>query len=238
MINPLLPPGHLRRHAVNRLLLLLVCVPLSVGSLYFSAHASAAEGCRADKTPGLQRSYASGWGIDHRNTRYQPNSSLTAKTAGSLQLKWVYGLAETTPRSYPLITEDTIFVGDGGRGVVALDRETGCERWVYEHVGPISSALLRGDINQRPVIIFNDRLKGVYAIDAITGEFIWHASVTDEPVPWYSGTPLVTDTTVFVPVASLEVVLAANPLYGCCTTSGGMAAVSYTHLTLPTTPYV
>jgi len=193
-------------------------------SIPWSPSANAASNCTAEPTPSLSKSYSQGWGIDHRNTRYQPQSTLTAKTVPNLQLKWVYGLAETTPRSYPLITEDTIFVGDGGRGVVALDRETGCERWVYEHVGPISSALIRGTIGRRPIIIFNDRLKGVYAIDATNGEFIWHASVSDEPVPWYSGTPLVTATTVFAPVASLEVVLATNPLYGCCTTSGGMAA--------------
>ncbi len=181
--------------------------------------------CDVATTPGLESSYSKGWGIDHRNTRYQPRSSITANNATNLKLKWVYGLAETTPRSYPLITEDTIFVGDGGRGIVALDRETGCERWLYPHTGPISSALVSATIDQRQIIIFNDRLKGVFAIDATDGELIWHANVADEPVPWYSGTPLVTPTTVFVPVASLEVVLAVNPLYGCCTTSGGMAAL-------------
>jgi len=206
---------------------LLMLVGLCLGTLAHAPVAGAAESCAADATPGLSRGYSKGWGIDQRNTRYQPNSSLTTKTATSLQLKWVYGLAESTPRSYPLITEDTIFVGDGGRGVVALDRETGCERWVYEHVGPISSALLRGNIGDRPIIIFNDRLQGVYAIDATNGEFIWHAEVTDEPVPWYSGTPLVTQTTVFAPVASLEVVLATNPLYGCCTTSGGLVRANH-----------
>jgi polyvinyl alcohol dehydrogenase (cytochrome) len=43
-------------------------------------------------------------------------------------------------------------------------------------------------------------------------------------VPWYSATPLVTEDAVYVPVASLEVGIAVNPLYGCCTTSGGVAA--------------
>ena len=204
------------------LYVLLLLTALLVGLQ--SRPAQADTGCTAAPTPGLNTVYSKSWGIDHRNTRYQPRSTLTAKTAPQLQLKWVYGLAESTPRSYPLITEDTIFVGDGGRGVVALERETGCERWVYEHVGPISSALLHGSIGTREIIIFNDRLQGVFAIDAKNGEFIWHAAVDDEPVPWYSGTPLVTATTVFAPVASLEVVLATNPLYGCCTTSGGMAA--------------
>ncbi|MFX3658283.1 MAG: PQQ-binding-like beta-propeller repeat protein [bacterium] len=177
-----------------------------------------------DAEPGLSSSYAIGWGIDHRNTRYQPKSSIDSGNAARLKLKWVYGLANTTPRSYPLVTEDTVFIGDTGRGLVALDRDSGCERWVHEHDGPMSSAIVPGRIGNRPILIFNDRVKGVYAVDAVDGSFIWHATVDDEPVPWYSGTPLVTADTVYVPVASLEVGLAVNPLYGCCTTSGGMAA--------------
>jgi len=177
-----------------------------------------------DPVPNMQSSYAEGWGIDHRNTRYQSASSIDSGNASSLTLKWVYGLASTTPRAYPLITEDTIFVGDGGRGLVALDRATGCERWVHEHAGSIASAILQGRIGERDILIFNDRTQGMYAVDARDGQLIWHAVVEDEPVPWYSGTPLVTEDAVFLPVASLEVGLAANPFYGCCTTSGGMAA--------------
>ena len=131
-------------------------------------------------TPGLESIYAEGWGIDQRNTRYQPRSSLSSKNAPSLQLKWSYGLASTTPRSYPLVTEDTIFVGDGGRGLVALDRETGCERWVFEHTGNISSAIVKGVVKGKPVLIFTDRMNGgVFAVDALSGTLIWHARVKD-----------------------------------------------------------
>lgn len=168
--------------------------------------------------------YTAGWGIDHHNTRYQPRSSISSANVATLNLKWTYGLASRAPRAYPLVTEDTIFVGDGGRGVVALDRATGCERWVHEHRGEISSALVPGWIDERPIIIFNDRTAGIFAIDAASGGFIWHAEVDDEPLPWYSGTPLVSEDSVYVPVSSLEVAIAMNPLYGCCTSSGGMAA--------------
>lgn len=189
------------------------------------SHTHAAIDCAGtDKTPGLERSYSTGWGIDHHNTRYQPTSSLGSANASNLKLKWTYGLASNTPRAWPLVTEDTIFVGDGGRGLVALDRETGCERWVHEHEGNIASAILSGRIGDRDILLFNDRITGLYAVDAKNGELIWHATVDDEPVPWYSGTPLVTEHVVYLPVASLEVGLAVNPLYGCCTTSGGLAA--------------
>lgn len=193
--------------------------------LWACCDASAQANCtRVTRAAGLQSPYSAGWGIDHRNTRYQPRSTLNSRNASSLRLKWVYGLGSSTPRSYPLVTEDTIFIGDDARGVVALDRATGCERWVYSHTGSLSSAIVAGRIGTRPILVFNDRIKGMYAIDARTGALLWHAVVSDEPLPWYSGTPLVTRDLVFLPVASLEVALAMNPFYGCCTTSGGMAA--------------
>lgn len=205
--------------------LAVLCMVLAACASVFAVAPATAASCTASqRVPGLRAEYAAGWGIDHRNTRYQPRASLAAANAARLRLKWVYGLSSTTPRSYPLITEDTIFVGDAGRGLVALDRATGCERWVHAHEGSISSAIVAGRIGQRQILLFNDRITGLHAVDARTGALIWHAVVDDEPVPWYSGTPLVTADSVYLPVASLEVGLAANPLYGCCTTSGGMAA--------------
>ena len=199
---------------------LLLCV-----LLLFAASPDAAANANCESVPGLTQSYASGWGIDQRNTRYQPRSSLSANNVDTLELKWTYGLASNTPRAYPLVTEDTIFVGDGGRGLVALDRETGCERWLFEHTGNISSAIVRGNVGEQPIVIFTDRFNGgVYAVNADTGTLHWHIRVDDEPVPFYSGTPIVTEDSVYVPVASMEVVLATNPFYGCCTTSGGLAA--------------
>ena len=174
--------------------------------------------------PSLAALKSVAWGLDVRNTRFQTQSSIDSTNVDRLKLKWTYALSNTTPRSYPLVTEDTIFIGDSGRGVVALDRATGCERWVYAHKGYIASAILPAQVGERLLLLFNDRIKGLYAIDARDGSFVWHASVVAEPLPWYSGTPLVSGDQVFVPIASQEVGLAFNPLYGCCTTSGGMAS--------------
>jgi polyvinyl alcohol dehydrogenase (cytochrome) len=186
----------------------------------------AAETCAAPDAP-LQ-TYSTGWGIDAHNTRYQPNSRLTSENVTQLTLKWTYGLASDTPRSYPLITDDTIYVGDGGRGLVALDRETGCERWVFDHKGEFSTAVVPTEIAGRPALVFNDRTQGVYAVDAFNGTLIWHSEVEEDPLPWYSGSPLIAGSRVYVPLSSFEVALALNPLYGCCTTSGGMAAFDLT----------
>ncbi len=190
------------------------------------AAASSQAGCEpADGEFDTTSRYGSGWGIDHRGTRYQPASTVKAANVGNLRLKWAYGLNSQTPRSFPMVTSDTLYIGDTGRGVIALDRETGCERWVHAYDGPVTSAIVPGRIGDQSIVVFATRLDGIKALDASTGELIWHVQVEDEPVPMYSGTPLVTDDTVFIPLSSMEVGLSVNPFYGCCTTSGGIAAV-------------
>lgn len=193
--------------------------------LLASAAASAMPDCDGtNPEPGLQRFYAKSWGIDERNTRYQPHSKLAAGNAQGLELKWVYGLASNSPRSLPLVSEDSVFVGDGPRGVVALDRENGCERWLFPHEGYISSAIVPADAGNGPMLIFNDRNKGVHAIDARTGDVVWVTGIEEQPIPWYSGTSLPVGDTLYVPISSMEVAVAMNPFYGCCRTHGGMAA--------------
>ena len=180
--------------------------------------------------PGLKHFYSSGWGIDSANRRYQGpgRTSISADNIDRLELKWVYQLAQMTPRSYPLVSEDTIFFGDSGRGLVALDRETGCTRWTSPVEGvEISTAISPARMpDGRDVLIFGVRQSGVFALDATNGAHIWHYSFTeDHPIPMYSGSPLVDGNNVFVPISSTEMGLTMLPWYGCCTTSGAMGAL-------------
>ncbi len=164
-----------------------------------------------------------GWGLGPANLRFQPHTRLNAGNVAHLELKWAYGLANRIPRSWPLVTADTIYVGDSGRGLVALDRESGCTRWVFEHAGQIASAILHHPIGGREALLFTDRTGGIYAVDAGNGTLIWHQTIRQQPLPMYSGTPLLQDDALFVPLSSMEIGLALSPLYGCCTTSGGVA---------------
>ena len=185
------------------------------------AHTSAAQ---CEPKPGLTHFYSDGWGIDLNNQRLQRDTTISRANVGRLKLAWAYGFANDKPRSWPLVTEDTIFIGDSGRGVVALDRATGCTRWVHKQDGEISSAILHAKIGERDALLYLHRTGGLYAIDAATGAGIWHTQAAEAVTPFYSGTPVVHDGVVYVPLSSFEVGLAMNPLYGCCTTRGGMAA--------------
>ena len=117
--------------------------------------------------------------------------------------------------------------------MLALDRETGCVRWRHtDSRGNVASAILSRVTESGLTLYFTGRREGVFAVDATTGKTIWKATITQEPVPLYSGTPLLADGKIFVSISisisSEEVGLSINPFYGCCTTSGGMAAFDAT----------
>jgi polyvinyl alcohol dehydrogenase (cytochrome) len=198
---------------------------ISLLGLSFTMESVASECDNTNKTPGLIHFYSNGWGIDHANTRFQPKSSINADNVSRLRLKWVYGFSTNQPRSYPLVTEDTIFIADGQNGLVALDRETGCTRWLSPQKGPLGSAVIHRRDGDDVSLFFTDRMKEVIAVNATDGKRLWAQSPGDNPVPMYSGSPLVHGDTIFVPLSSMEIALVANPFYGCCTTSGGMAAL-------------
>lgn len=190
-----------------------------------TASAAGAAGSDCASRPGFAGVHGGGWGLDEHNSRFQPATTITADNVGRLALKWVYGFATDKPRSWPLVTDDTIFIGDSGRGLVALDRANGCTRWVYQHPGEIGTAILHHRMGARHALLFTSRTDGVYALDGATGGLLWHRQLEQSPVPMYSGSPLLHLDTLLVPVSSMEIGLALNPLYGCCTTSGALAAL-------------
>ncbi|MFI5155886.1 MAG: PQQ-binding-like beta-propeller repeat protein, partial [Chitinophagales bacterium] len=64
-----------------------------------------------------------------------------------------------------------------------------------------------------------------YAVDISTGKLVWNRRVGYESQSSITGTVAFYNGMVYVPITSLEVALAANGNYPCCTTSGGVVAV-------------
>ena len=179
-----------------------------------------------EAVPDVSEFYQSGWGIDHAGQRFQRRSAINGGNASALKLKWAYGFSNDTPRVFPLVSRDTIFIGDAGLGLVALDRETGCTRWLNTDIQDTGTAISHGKVGERVVLVGSGRQSGVFVVDAVTGATLWHRRVDDDnPIAMFSGSPLVYEDQVFVPISSMEIGLSANPFYGCCTTSGGMAAL-------------
>lgn len=205
------------RRAVAGIGIALVALAASIG---------AAEAADCASKPGTASFASDAWGIDTRSTRFQPKTTITAANVNRLKLKWVYGLNGDSPRFYPLVSEDTIFLGNGWGGLVAADRKSGCTRWTFAHDGYMGGAILHETRGGKTTLFYNDRNNGLLAVNAADGTLRWKQGPPgDNPVPLLSGSALIDNGRMFVPLSSLEIGLVANPFYGCCTTSGGMAAV-------------
>ena len=113
------------------------------------------------------------------------------------------------------------------RGVVyALDAASGCTHWTFEAAGGVRSAMTVTRLaDGRHALFFGDFEANVYALDAATGAEIWRRDVEAHPGARITGAPVEHDGRLYVPVSSLEELLAANPRYPCCTFRGSIAAL-------------
>ena len=113
------------------LFLLFALVPSQAGAASAGSQSeSSTSTCTS--TPSLSNFSASGWGINAHNQRFQADTRITAANVADLELAWVFGFEDSdSPHSYPLVTEDTVFIGAESGVLYALDRATGCERWEW-----------------------------------------------------------------------------------------------------------
>ena len=171
---------------------------------------------------------ASGWGFDKENTRFLPAeiSGLKAKDVPKLKLKWAFKYEWASKvRSQPAVTDDTIYVGSSTGTLYALNKQDGSIRWEFDTLWEIRTAISVGNINGRDMVFFGDFRASAYALDAHTGELIWKTKVDEHLGATITGSPTLYNGTLYVPVSSFEVALAAAPMYPCCTFSGAVVAL-------------
>ena len=177
---------------------------------------------------GVNQFTSSGWGNDLRNTRFQHDSSISTTNVGTLKLAWAFALdGGESPHSYPLVSEDSIFIGTQSGTLYALDRSTGCTRWQYQVDSSVRTGLTQGIVTTTAesniaAIFFGTMGGEVHAVNARTGAALWVADVADHPAAVVTGTPQYDAGNLYVPISSLEAVLAVSPLYGCCTFRGAL----------------
>ena len=126
----------------------------------------------------------------------------------------------------------------------ALDAKTGCTHWTFAAQSGVRSAMSVTRLpDRRHALFFGDFNANVYALDAATGAEIWRRDVETHEGARITGAPVHHDGRLYVPVSSLEELLAANPEYPCCTFRGSIAAldaatgeVIWQSFTIPETP--
>ena len=136
--------------------------------------------------------------LNYGATRYSPLDQITTANVGQLKVAWVYHLkpagaaaapaaapANGRPRfaispwrlseDQPLVIGGVMFVASPYGRIVALDAETGREKWVFE-IPDRDTPSLRGASywpgapGYAPAIIFGSRMGRLYSLDAATGK--------------------------------------------------------------------
>ena len=217
-----------------------------------AADAALADGaCASSQTagwPGLDGGPQwNGWGVDVTNSRFQPDehARLPAEDVSRLRLKWAFGYPNSaTAQSQPTVVGGRLFVASERGVVYALDAKTGCTHWTFAAQSGVRSAMSVTRLpDRRHALFFGDFNANVYALDAATGAEIWRRDVETHEGARITGAPVHHDGRLYVPVSSLEELLAANPEYPCCTFRGSIAAldaatgeVIWQSFTIPETP--
>ena len=162
-------------------------------------------------------------------TAFQPleRAGLDAADVPTLELRWAFAFpGGTNMRTSPAVAGDVALVAGPFGEVAALDLATGCVRWSYEADAPVRGAILVGAGAQgRATAWFVDSRTGAYAVDLESGSLLWQRRVGWHAAAYGTGSPALHDGRLFVPVSSLEVALAGDPRYECCTSSGAVAAL-------------
>ena len=198
--------------------------------------------------PGMDGGPAwNGWGVDVTNRRFQPaaQAGLAAEDVPRLRLRWAFGYPDSaSAQSQPTVVGGRLFVASERGVVYALDARTGCTHWSFSAQSGVRGAMTVGRLpSGRHALFFGDFNANVYALDAASGAEVWRREVETHPGARITGAPVLHDGRLYVPVSSLEEVLAADPEYPCCTFRGSVAALDaatgesiWRSFTIPETP--
>lgn len=170
-----------------------------------------------------------GWGRDLAGSRYQPNSGIAAQDLPKLKVKWAFAYPGGRVNSQPTLIGDRVLVASRPGSVYSLDAETGCTHWTTQ-VGSgvraaISVAAIPDGETPRYTAFVGTGDRDVVALDVDTGELIWQTNIESHPRAGITGSPIVVDDTVVVPLSSGEEGAARNEQYECCTFRGSLVAL-------------
>ena len=168
---------------------------------------------------------------DGNNARHLDavQAGLTTADLSKLELAWAVAFPETSSlRAAPVIIGSTIFYSatDSGR-VFALDTNTGCAKWVYGADTRLRSSMAYEVIDGFGTLVFGDQSGMIHSINAKNGEVNWVASgQASNNQAMITGTPVIYEDKVIVPLSGSGVVTGGNPSFECCENHGAVTALN------------
>ena len=182
--------------------------------------------CNNDLSPNdlFTGSHWPSFGFDSSNSRNQINTTISSSNVEKLELRWSFGIKNVQVRSQPVVIGKMILLS-GANTLYAVDREKGCIYWSFQSKSQIrNSAAFDKQTEDAIYIIDNDFV--VYKLKAVDGSLIWKTKIPKEHesnTP--SASPLQVDRYLLIPVSTYETVMAMDPRYECCKSSGAMVAI-------------
>ena len=168
---------------------------------------------------------------DGNNPRHldATQAGLTTADLSKLELAWAVAFPQTSGmRAAPVIIGSTIFYDatDSGR-VFALDIDSGCARWVYEAGTRLRSSMAYSVVDGQGTLVFSDQNGMINSINAENGEVNWVASgQASGNQGMLTGTPVIHEDKIIVPVSGSGVITGGNPNYECCENHGAVTALN------------
>jgi polyvinyl alcohol dehydrogenase (cytochrome) len=206
------------------------CLGLLIGAT--SAHAATLS-C-TDQIDTLSPVLANGFAFNASNTRNQA-SAIRADNVANLALAYTH-VAEGSKekKGAPAVTQQTVYFSEG-RDIVATNRVTGCEYWRYSGIKRTTAFIGDNTIRSsaiyylppvptRPALVLaGDFYGNFYGVNAQTGKEVWKGFIgTDSAKHFITGAPQFYKGTLFVPVATKEVITTLMDVFGKCCTSHGL----------------
>jgi polyvinyl alcohol dehydrogenase (cytochrome) len=172
-----------------------------------------------------------GFGVDYENSRRMSASQAGLKTADAarLEVAWTFALPRTSGlRGAGVVVGSTLFYPAGQAShILALDTKTGCVKWATQTPSQIRNSLAYGRLGKDgPLgLVAADAAGRLVALNAQTGEILWRADPRHDRTAPLSGSALIHDGKVIVPISGSDVGAAMRPTYECCKGHGAVAAV-------------
>jgi len=170
----------------------------------------------------------SGWGGNLEGTGFRTTeqAGITLSNVSSLKLKWAFAFPEANQvRCKPAVIGDWLIMGDQYGDVYAINKHSGKIGWTFLADAAIRGAIQLVEEGGQVTAYFADYSTNTYAVNVTTGKLIWKKRAGYHPESSVTGSVVVYDGIVYVPITSFEVISSINPEFECCSSSGGLVAL-------------
>ena len=115
---------------------------------------------------------------------YSPLDQIHRENVATLELAWVWAMADGTNQPTPLVLDGIMFLANPGNIVQALDAATGDLLWEYrrrfpDHIRPGGFDQLRNLALYQDKVFLATKDASLVALDARTGGTVWDTQVAD-----------------------------------------------------------